>query len=102
MHAKKNTRYETKQINTHPTNERSLFEGSAECAQSGITRAQTQHSVEEYALNEQATATSTETGNEAVQTAKTAAELSALRALDFASALALLEAAVINLNDIEL
>lgn len=49
-----------------------------------------------------ATATSTETGNEAVQTAKTAAELSALRALDFASALALLEAAVINLNDIEL
>lgn len=26
-------RYDTKQINTHPTNERSLFEGSVECAE---------------------------------------------------------------------
>lgn len=63
---KKKTRYETKQINTHPTNERSLFEGSGVRAEWDRRANSVQYAAERTAT------TSTETGNEAVQTAKTA------------------------------
>lgn len=57
---RKKKRYDTKQINTHPTNERSLFEGSVECAEWDRQRDGLTVRDREY----------TETGKEAEQTSK--------------------------------